>query len=47
MFDAGHLILLPLPFSDFTSTKRRPVLLLMAADPQGDVVACPVTSRAG
>jgi mRNA interferase MazF len=47
MFEAGDLVLLPFPFSDLTSTKRRPVLLLTAPDAQGDFVACPITSRAG
>jgi len=47
MFDAGDLVLLPFPFSDLTSAKRRPMLILMAPDAQGDFLACPVTSRAG
>ena len=47
MFEAGDLVLLPFPFSDLTSTKRRPVLMLTAPDAQGDFVGCPVTSRAG
>lgn len=47
MFEVGDLVLLPFPFSELTSAKRRPVLLLTAPDAQGDFVACPVTSRAG
>jgi mRNA interferase MazF len=47
VFEAGDLVLLPLPFSDLTSSKRRPVLMLTAPDAQGDFVGCPVTSRAG
>ncbi len=47
MFEAGDLVLLPFPFSDLTSTKRRPVLILTGPDPRGDFLACPVTSRAG
>ena len=47
MFEAGDLVLLPFPFSDLTSSKRRPVLMLTAPDAQGDFVGCPVTSRAG
>jgi mRNA interferase MazF len=47
MFDAGDIVLLPFPFSDLTSAKRRPVLMLTAPDAQGDFLACPVTSRAG
>ena len=47
MFEAGDLVLIPVPFSDLSSTKRRPVLLLTGPDAQGDFVACPITSRAG
>ncbi len=47
MFEAGDLVLLPFPFSDLTSTKRRTVLMLTAPDSQGDFIACPITSRAG
>jgi len=47
MFDAGDLVLIPVPFSDLSSTKRRPVLLLTGPDAQGDFVACPITSRGG
>lgn len=45
MFDAGTLVIVPFPFSDLSSTKRRPVLLLTAPDAMGDFIACPVTSR--
>jgi len=47
MFDAGDLVVIPVPFSDLSSTKRRPVPLLTGPDAQGDFVACPITSRAG
>jgi mRNA interferase MazF len=47
MFEAGELVMLPFPFSDFSSSKRRPVLALTAPDSRGDFVACPITSRAG
>jgi mRNA interferase MazF len=47
MFDPGDLVLIPVPFSDLSSTKRRPVIVLTAPDGQGDFVACPITSRAG
>jgi mRNA interferase MazF len=47
VFDAGDLVLIPVPFSDLSSTKRRPVLLLTTPDAQGDFIACPVTSRPG
>ncbi len=47
MFEAGELVMLPVPFSDLSSTKRRPVLVLTAPDQQGDFVASPVPSRSG
>lgn len=47
MFEPGALVLVPYPFSDLTSTKRRPVLALTAPDPLGDFIGCPVTSREG
>ena len=45
MFEPGELVLVPYPFSDLASTKRRPVLALTAPDPLGDFVGCPITSR--
>ena len=45
VFESGTLLLVPFPFSNLTSTKRRPVLALTPPDPQGDFIACPVTSR--
>ena len=47
MFEPGELIPVPYPFSDLTSTKRRPVLALTAPDLLGDFIGCPVTSREG
>jgi len=47
MFDPGDLVLIPVPFSDLSSTKRRPVIVLTSPDSQGDFVACPITSRSG
>lgn len=47
MFDPGELVMVPFPFSDLSSTKRRPVLALTAPDSLGDFIACPVTSRGG
>jgi mRNA interferase MazF len=45
VFEAGALLLIPFPFSDLSSAKRRPVLALTAPDPNGDFIACPATSR--
>ena len=44
---AGDLVMVPYPFSDLSSSKRRPVLSLTAPDAQGDFIACPITSREG
>jgi mRNA interferase MazF len=45
MFEAGALVLLPFPFSDATTTKRRPVLALTAPDEYGDFIGMAVSSR--
>jgi mRNA interferase MazF len=45
MFRAGALVLLPFPFSDATTTKRRPVLALTAPDEYGDFIGMAVSSR--
>jgi mRNA interferase MazF len=47
VFEPGELVLVPFPFTDLTSTKRRPVLALTAPDSMGDFIGCPVTSREG
>jgi mRNA interferase MazF len=43
----GELVLLPFPFTDLSGNKRRPVLVLAAADTLGDFIAVPVTSQPG
>lgn len=45
MPERGDILLIPFPFTDLSSTKRRPVLALTAADGYGDFIALPVTSR--
>ena len=45
--DAGTLAILPVPFSDLTTIKRRPVLLLTAPDSYGDFIGMAVTSQPG
>ena len=44
-FEPGTVVLLPFPFSDLQSEKRRPVLLLSAPDGFGDFVGIALTSR--
>ncbi len=39
--------MVPFPFSDLSSTRRRRVLALTAPVSLGDFIACPIASRAG
>ena len=45
MFDRGDLVLIPYPFTDLSTQKKRPVLVLTKPDKHGDFTALPVTSR--
>lgn len=45
MIERGDLLVVPFPFSDLSTTKRRPVLALTGPDGYGDFIALPVTSR--
>lgn len=45
MFEAGALVLLPFPFSDASTEKRRPVLVLTAPNEYGDFIGMAVSSR--
>jgi len=45
MFDRGDLVLIPYPFTDLSTSKRRPVLALTPPDSYGDFIGLPVTSR--
>ena len=42
---AADIVLLPFPFTDLSSQKRRPALILRAPDALGDFVALAITSR--
>lgn len=41
---AGSVVLIPFPFSDLTQSKRRPAVVLAAAE-RGDWILCQVTSN--
>ena len=45
MFERGHVLVVPFPFSDLKASKRRPVLALTGPDRQGDFIALAITSR--
>ena len=42
---AGSVVLVPFPFSDLSQSKRRPAVVLAAAE-HGDWILCQVTSKA-
>jgi mRNA interferase MazF len=44
-FDPGSIVLIPFPFSDLKTGKKRPVLMLTAPDSNGDFIALAVTSK--
>ena len=41
----GDIILIPFPFSDLSTTKKRPVLVITRMDLHGDFTALAITSR--
>ena len=45
-FVSGDVVVLPYPFTDWTSRKVRPALIL-AVLTRGDVILCQITSQAG
>ena len=47
MPQSGEVVLIPFPYTDLATTKRRPVLVLRPADIFGDFLAAAVTSQAG
>jgi len=45
MFDRCELVLIPYPFTNLSTQKKRPVLMLTKPDNHGDFIALPITSR--
>jgi mRNA interferase MazF len=45
-FVSGEVVVLPYPFTDLSSSKVRPALVL-AVLTRGDVILCQITSQAG
>ncbi len=43
-FVKGDVVVLPFPYSDLSTTKRRPALVV-AATAGDDLILCPITSR--
>jgi mRNA interferase MazF len=43
--DPGCVVLIPFPFSDLKSSKKRPVLMLTTPDSNGDFISLAVTSK--
>lgn len=42
---AGDIALIPFPYSDLTTQKKRPVLVLSHADARGDFICLAITSK--
>ena len=45
MYQPADVVLVPFPFSDLKTTKKRPVLVFHPADSYGDIVCLAITSR--
>ncbi|WFE69182.1 type II toxin-antitoxin system PemK/MazF family toxin [Thiomicrospira sp. R3] len=47
MYQKSDIVVIPYPFTDLSSNKLRPVLMLTSANAQGDFLAMQITSKAG
>lgn len=45
MLEAGRVVMIAFPFSDLSTSKRRPVVLLTAPDSLGDFICMAITSK--
>jgi len=43
----SDVVLIPFPFTDLTSSKKRPVLVVSPANDQGDFIGLQITSKSG
>ena len=44
-FVKGDVVVLPFPFSDLSSSKKRPALVVAPVEPYNDVILCMITSK--
>lgn len=45
MLNPSDVVMIPFPYSDLKSSKRRPVLVLQSNDKYGDFIAVAITTR--
>lgn len=45
MFKQGEIIIVPFPFSDLSSIKNRPVLIISKSNNSEDIITCGITSN--
>ena len=45
MYQPTEIVMLPFPFTDLSSIKKRPVLVMTQADNRGDMLVAQITSK--